>query len=770
MKHRFIFCVTTILFLLAGLAGCGRDPEKVKARYLENGDKYMSQRKYKEAVLMYKNAIKRDPKFGEAYAKLGDAEMARGDARAAVAAFRRAVELLPKAEDPAGKLADIYLAAYTVSAKKNPEFIKEVKDLANTLLQKNPKSYHGYRLKGFLAVHEGDLDEAVQLFEKANEGRPDQPELLYSLAQVHNQAGRWEKAEELAKRIIAKNPKYALAYDFLITEYMRRKQQAEAEKYVAAKSAANPAVVDFQLQQAGFYRLTNQKEKGDQVMQQILAKESESPDARRKVGDLLVRLRDYDAALKVYNDGVAKNDGFKTDYRLRIVQIHVAQSKTAEALQLAEAVVKDDPKSNEALSMRASLQLQFGSKENKQGAISDLQTLLGRVPDNVVVRYNLARAYQSKGEIEAARVQYEEVMKLRKDFYPAYIGAGQVYLAKRDYGKAISSAEEVLKAQPKNLQARVIKTNALISSGNLRQARQDLNDYLRDGDAPDLSFQLATVDFLESRFKEAEAGFKELRQKYPTDLRLLYAIAEVQIRTNRQNEALRFLEDELKKQPDNADLRGAVATTALKIDSMDVAEREFRTLIQRDPKNFENYMKLGETLRRKGQVQQAIEYVKKGQQLQPQDPRANLQLALTLDAAGMKRESLPLYEAVLKGDPENVLALNNLAYTYADEGRDLDQALTYAQRAKQKWPTNDDVSDTLGWVYIKKKLNDNAITIFKELTSKKPKNPQYHYHLGVAQFQKGDRSAARQSLQTALSLKPEKNDEAKIRELLAKVS
>jgi len=201
-----------------------------------------------------------------------------------------------------------------------------------------------------------------------------------------------------------------------------------------------------------------------------------------------------------------------------------------------------------------------------------------------------------------------------------------------------------------------------------------------------------------------------------------------------------------------------------------VAEKEFRRLIERDPKNFENYMKLGETLRRKGQVQQAIEYVKKGQQLQPQNPQANLQLALTLDAAGMKRESLPLYEAVLKGDPENVLALNNLAYTYAEEGRDLDQALTYAQRAKQKWPTNDDVTDTLGWVYIKKKLNDNAITIFKELTSRKPKNPQYHYHLGVAQFQKGDRSGARQSLQTALSLKPDKVDEAKIRELLSKVS
>ena len=75
----------------------------------------------------------------------------------------------------------------------------------------------------------------------------------------------------------------------------------------------------------------------------------------------------------------------------------------------------------------------------------------------------------------------------------------------------------------------------------------------------------------------------------------------------------------------------------------------------------------------------------------------------------------------------------------------------------------------MGWIYLKKQLNDPALNIFRELTAKKPNNPTYHYHMGLAFFQKGDRPNAKKSLQTALSLTPDQSSEAKIRELLSKL-
>ncbi|MEO8129451.1 MAG: AzlC family ABC transporter permease, partial [Bryobacteraceae bacterium] len=97
-------------------------------------------------------------------------------------------------------------------------------------------------------------------------------------------------------------------------------------------------------------------------------------------------------------------------------------------------------------------------------------------------------------------------------------------------------------------------------------------------------------------------------------------------------------------------------------------------------------------------------------------------------------------------------------------------AMTMAQRAKQKLPQDNNVADTLGWIYIKKNLSDPAISIFKELIRLEPDRSTYHYHLAMALAQKGDKPAAKKELESALRMQPVKAEEQKIRELLQKVT
>ena len=87
-------------------------------------------------------------------------------------------------------------------------------------------------------------------------------------------------------------------------------------------------------------------------------------------------------------------------------------------------------------------------------------------------------------------------------------------------------------------------------------------------------------------------------------------------------------------------------------------------------------------------------------------------------AAARRPEAKQVYEATLKLDPNNAVVLNNLAFLLAESGGDLDDALTKAQRAKQILPNLFEISDTLGWIYLKKNLADNAIDIFKDLVAK----------------------------------------------------
>jgi len=144
-------------------------------------------------------------------------------------------------------------------------------------------------------------------------------------------------------------------------------------------------------------------------------------------------------------------------------------------------------------------------------------------------------------------------------------------------------------------------------------------------------------------------------------------------------------------------------------------------------------------------------------------------LGMILETLGPADQAKAVYEQILKLDPNNALALNNLAYRKAEEGLDLDSALSMAQHARQIEPNANAMADTVGWIYIKKNLSSEAERIFKDLVAKEPANPTFHYHYGLALIQKGDKSSARRELEMALKNKPSQDEAGKIQDLLIKL-
>jgi len=91
-------------------------------------------------------------------------------------------------------------------------------------------------------------------------------------------------------------------------------------------------------------------------------------------------------------------------------------------------------------------------------------------------------------------------------------------------------------------------------------------------------------------------------------------------------------------------------------------------------------------------------------------------------------------------------------------------------RAKQRLPDHPEISDTLGWIYLKKNLTDSALDTFRRLVSQSPDNATYHYHYAIALSKKGDRDTARRECQAALSDKPTGKQEEEIRQFMQKLT
>jgi len=113
------------------------------------------------------------------------------------------------------------------------------------------------------------------------------------------------------------------------------------------------------------------------------------------------------------------------------------------------------------------------------------------------------------------------------------------------------------------------------------------------------------------------------------------------------------------------------------------------------------------------------------------------------------------YKKALEINPEYISAMNNLAFFYAEQGKELNKALDLAGKAKEKANNAPAVMDTLGWVYYKKELYESAVREFQGCVEKIPGNPIFQYHMGLAYYKIGEYVKAETALKKALELKPD---------------
>jgi tetratricopeptide (TPR) repeat protein len=766
VRFKNFFLILTFVFL----AACG-DSESAKKRLLETGNKYFDSGKFKEASIVYRKAIQRDPRYGEAYFRLGLTEAKQGRYGDALRAFRRASELQPENDEAHSNLGDLILSAYLSDPKKYKPLLAEFGELSDRMLKRNPKSFDGLRMKGFQLVAEGKLPEAIDKFNAADAVRPGDGRVTLALVQAMAGSGQKDQALQRAHQFIEKNKSYGPLYDFLYIQYISAQKIAEAEAILKSKVDNNPGQSTYYLELAAHHHRLGKFAESKATLERITSDKKRFPDGYRIVGDFYFRIKDYDSAQKSYEAGIAAQPSAKASYQKRLVEMLALQGRRAEAVALAEKLVEENKDDAEAEAIRASLRLRGGNREDLDQSIKELQAVISRMPDNPVVRYNLGEALAARGDLDQARVQLQESIKLRAAYLPPRLSLARIHLAKGEFPQARQLAEQVISVSARDIMARLIKTSALMGEKDLVQARQELDLVFQiSPENADALYLRAMIDFSEGKLKEAETAFRDLYGRTPPDPRGLLGLSEILMVTQRAGEAKSMLEKELSTGKNVRTTRLALANVMVRTQDYDGAVGQYKVLLETYPESEDLNLRMGEVYLRARKYNEALSFFEKARKISPQNALPLLKIAVIYELTNQKEKLRSVYESILKIQPDNGVALNNIAYFMAESGTDLDQALTYAQRAKQQMPNNLDVADTLGWVYIKKNLSDDAIKIFRDLLQKKPDHVTWRYHLAIALVQKGDRLQAKKEIETAMKNNPTQDETQKLKELLGRIS
>jgi Flp pilus assembly protein TadD len=267
--------------------------------------------------------------------------------------------------------------------------------------------------------------------------------------------------------------------------------------------------------------------------------------------------------------------------------------------------------------------------------------------------------------------------------------------------------------------------------------------------------------------------YRQLYIQDPEDSRGFIGLTESYMAEGRSSDAVELLQQELAKQPSRTEVRIALANLYVRTEQFESAIDEFKRCLDEaktQPERADVLYKLGETYRRKGDLNEAIRLFRAAADANPHDARWLLQVALMFDGTGRPEQAAPIYEEILKIQPDNPVALNDLAYILTQKGTDPDRAILLSQRAAQFAKESPEIHDTVGWAYLKKNQSDEAIAEFRKALQSTPNNPKFQFHLAMALLQIGERSAAIQELRAALANHPSKDDEREIRDLLSKIA
>ncbi len=762
MSHKSKLVAALALFVI--LAACSRSPQS----YLEKGNKLAAQGKYTDAALNYRKAIQKDERFGEAYFQLGSVNLQLGKASDAYQYLVRAAELLPARDDVKVKLADLALRAYIADKRRPAKLYDQIQNVAGQLQKKNPNSFDAFRLNAYLALSELRYDDAKELFRRANQVKPLDPQIIVGWTQVLFFDKENAEGEKLAHQLIDHDKTYKQIYDVLLAHYGQLNNVAEAEKVLKLKTANNPTDTGSVLQLAAFYLALSKPDEMKAVLQRMVANAHDFPRGHLNAGDFYMNRQRWDEALAEYEQGAKAQPKDKVLYLKRIGDAWLAQGKGEQAGKVADEILKQEPGDESAKAAKASLLLASGNPQKVQQAVNDFQALVDKTPENPVWHFNLGRSLAAKGDLGGAQGQFQEAIKKRGDFVPPRLALARLSASKGDAAATLRYANDILRINPNVPEAKLLRGIGL-SATDAAKGREELaaleKQFPRN---EELQFQLVGADLKQKKFQDAEDRLRKLLQANPGNLRALSAMVQAYGAQKQLDRAVPLLEERLK-QADSDPVRLLLAQTSEALRNYDGAIQQYQRLLSKNPKSAAEWAALGRVYTQKGDLPSALAALQKATGFAPKDGRVAASLGDALAVSNRKQEAIPVYRRALELQPDNALVMNNLAFMIAETGGNLDEALKLMQKAIEKAPKQPNFSDTLGWIYLKKNLDDSAVQVFRGLTTAYAQNPTFHYHLALALLQKGDRASAKKEMNTALGQKPSAKVREDIQAALAKI-
>lgn len=157
----------------------------------------------------------------------------------------------------------------------------------------------------------------------------------------------------------------------------------------------------------------------------------------------------------------------------------------------------------------------------------------------------------------------------------------------------------------------------------------------------------------------------------------------------------------------------------------------------------------------KKRLAEARQVLEAALKVRPDDEELLYQYGAVLDRAGDRATALAVMQRIVDANPEHADALNYIGYTLAEEGRELERALSLVKKADKLKPENGYIVDSLAWAYFRLGKLEEAWKHIQRATQLSGEDPTMWEHYGDIAKALGKRDQAQKGWRNALKHKHE---------------
>lgn len=740
-----------------------------------------------EALKLAEGVIAAAPREAEAYLLKADVQLAQGDHAAAKNTLAAALQA-----DAASLPAHLALVSLALDEGALETAAAQL-DAARKVARGDLRIAY---FDGLIAFRRGELARAREHALQVLKHVPEHVPSLVLAGAVELQAGQGSVAEDYLRRALTRAPSHAGARRLLVAALLRNGQPARALEALQPllTGVAEPAppllllAGETYLANGDLKRAAEYFERAAKVDGQVVAARTRLAQIALARGDAEFGLRELEAAASI--------DPNQNQADIALVFSHLRRGDGGKALAAARALTEKQPKNPVSFQLLGGVQL---TQKDRAGARASFERALALAPGYLPAAASLAEMDLADKKPDAARGRFaamlakdpknEQILLAQAAFEARAGGPAKdvtallhkavalnpqsanvrlalinYHLRAKDPRAALTAAQEAAAALPND--ARVIEALAMAqeAAGETNQALESLNRLiaLRPGTADPL-LKLAALHARSGAYERAIDALRRAQKLAPEDRQIDRDLVGLLLQQRKPEDALRHVRDLQARAPKYAGgfvLEGDVFVTQKKFAE---AERAYRAALKLEPTGAVA-AKLIAVLGESGKSKEAESFTARWLAEQPRDVAVRLFLA---DRALRQRElktAATHYAAVIGVEPNNVVALNNLAWIGGETGDP--KALAYAERAAKLAPNSASVLDTLGMLLVKRGETERGLQYLDQARKLAPARFDLRLNHARALAAAGRKEDARKELQAIVEAKEDVAEKRAAAELL----